>query len=94
MEQAALLMMQRVLNAENQGARRVFALVLGQMRTRLVEGGDPDAVHAGQVGQVAVAASAATVPGRQIQLSTQADVAHALTQLTTEAASSTDAKRQ
>lgn len=88
MEQAALLMMQRVLADENQGTRRVFALVLGQMSTRLVQADGPDVVAADQVGQVAVAASGSTLAGRQIQLSTQAEVAQALSLLTAETTSS------
>jgi NAD(P)-dependent dehydrogenase (short-subunit alcohol dehydrogenase family) len=59
MEQAALLMMRQVLEAELATQRRVFALVLGPVRTRLVDSGDSDWVTADQVGAVAVAASAA-----------------------------------
>ena len=58
MEQSALLMMQRVAEAELGTARRVFALVLGPVATRVSGSG---AVTAEQVGSVAVAASAATV---------------------------------
>lgn len=79
MEQAALLMMQQVLAAELDGEQRVFALVLGPVRTRLVDSGDPDQVTADQVGAVAVAASAAAgVGGRQIRLRNQAEADEAL----------------
>lgn len=79
MEQAALLMMQQVLAAEHDGEQRVFALVLGPVRTRLVDSGDPDQVTSDQVGSVAVAASAAAaVGGRQIRLRNQAEADEAL----------------
>jgi len=57
-EQAALLMMQRVAAAEADGRtgrdrRRVVALVLGPVRTRQVESGDASWVSADQVGAVA-----------------------------------------
>jgi len=57
-EQAALLMMQRVAAAEaagqtGQDRRRVLALVLGPVRTRQVTSGDPSWVSADQVGAVA-----------------------------------------
>ncbi|SEP65607.1 SDR family oxidoreductase [Microlunatus flavus] len=57
MEQAAVLMMQRVLAAEAGDEARVFALVLGPVRTRAVAG-EPAWVSAAQVGSVAVALSA------------------------------------
>lgn len=76
MEQAAVLMMQRVLSAESDGDRRVFALVLGPVATRLAPDG---AVGADQVGAVAVAASGASaVPGRQIPLHNETEIAEAL----------------
>ncbi len=53
MEQAAVLMMTRVLAAEAAGRQRVFALVLGPVRTRLAagapNGGSADQVSADQV---------------------------------------------
>jgi len=65
MEQAALLMMQQVLAAELADKRRVFALVLGPVRTRAAGNDTPDWVTADQVGSVSVAASAsASVGGR------------------------------
>ena len=82
MEQAALLMMQQVVAAESNGRQRVFALVLGPVRSRVTGSGDPDWVSAGQVGAVAVAASRAeSVGGREIRLRDQAEVAQALTLL-------------
>ncbi len=79
MEQAAVLMMQQVVEAELAGQKRVFALVLGAVRTRLVESGDLDWVSAEQVGAVAVAASAASaVGGQQLRIRTQAEVDDAL----------------
>jgi 3-oxoacyl-[acyl-carrier protein] reductase len=83
MEQAALLMMQQVLAAELSGEKRVFALQLGPVRTRFTEAsgtGDPDWVSAGQIGAVAVAASAATsIAGQRIRLLTRAEADEALT---------------
>ena len=83
MEQAALLMMQQVLAAELGGDKRVFAVQLGPVRTRFTEASgadDPDWVSAGQVGAVAVAASAATgVAGRPVRLLTRAEADAALT---------------
>ncbi|WP_121714559.1 SDR family NAD(P)-dependent oxidoreductase [Streptomyces sp. E5N91] len=82
MEQATLLMMRQVVEAEAAGAQRVFALVLGPVRTRLVDSGDPDWVSADQVGAVAVAASAAAaVSGLEIRLRTQAEAEKALAAL-------------
>ncbi|GAA2913502.1 7-alpha-hydroxysteroid dehydrogenase [Actinoplanes cyaneus] len=78
MEQAAILMMQRVLAAESGGDRRVHALVLGPVRTRLVPG-EPEWVSADQVGAVAVALSdtpAAT--SREVLLRTGAEAEQAL----------------
>jgi quinol monooxygenase YgiN len=79
MEQAALLMMRQVVEAEAAGQQRVFALSLGPVRTRLVDSGDPDRVRADQVGAVAVAASAAAaVGGREIRLRRHAEADEAL----------------
>ncbi|MFJ6900701.1 SDR family oxidoreductase [Streptomyces hokutonensis] len=85
MEQAALLMMRQVLGAEVSAdtelkeQQRVFALVLGPVRTRLAVSGDPDWVSSDQVGAVAVAASAApSLSGRVIRLRSQAEVDEAL----------------
>lgn len=78
MQQAALLMMQQVLAAESGSGKRVFALVLGPVLTRAAGHGSPDQVTAGQVGAVAVAASASGVSGREIRLRDQAELAQAL----------------
>lgn len=80
MEQAALLMMQRVAEAELAPAIRVFALQLGPVVTRLSPEGT---VTADQVGAVAVAASAATSAGRIIPLHDDAEVDAALAGLST-----------
>jgi quinol monooxygenase YgiN len=78
MEQAALLMMQQVLAAELAGEKRVFALVLGPVRTRAADNGALDWITADQVGSVAVAASASAVGGREIRLRNQAELVQAL----------------
>lgn len=72
MEQAAVLMMQQVAQAEAGDRKRIFALVLGPV-------GDPAGVSAAQVGAVTVAASAAsTVAGQVIDIRNQAEVDAAL----------------
>ena len=82
MEQAAVLMMQQVLDAESQGRKRVFALMLGPVRTRFVEDADPGWVTSAQVGQAAVAASAAAAAaGQRIRLGNQAEFTSALARL-------------
>jgi len=84
MEQAALLMMQQVVAAELAGRRRVFALLLGPVRSRLVDSGDPDQVTAEQIGAVAVAASgAATAGGGELRIRDQAELRAALALLRT-----------
>lgn len=64
MEQAALLMMQRVAAAENPDGPRVFSLVLGAVTTRHAAG----AVDAQDVGAVAAAISASIAPSGSIGL--------------------------
>lgn len=81
MEQAALLMMQRVAAAESGESRRVFSLVLGPVTTRHAQG----AVDAVAVGEVAVAISAGTAPSASIGLHGPDEVRTALAGLTTEA---------
>lgn len=85
MEQAALLMMQQVLAAELDGARRVFVLQLGPVRTRFTAAGEAaqaDWVSAAQIGAVAVAASAAPgVAGQALRLLTRSEAAGALRSL-------------
>jgi NAD(P)-dependent dehydrogenase (short-subunit alcohol dehydrogenase family) len=78
MEQAALLMMQRVLAAELGGQKRVFALVLGPVRTRASGDGAAHQVTSDQVGAVAVAASASAIDSRAIRLRNQAELVQAL----------------
>lgn len=78
MEQAAVLMMQRVASAEWGDERRIFSLVLGPVATRESATGD---VTADQVGSVAVAASAAAAPGASIPLHDGAEVEAALAML-------------
>lgn len=69
MEQAAVLMMQRVLAAEVGDRIGIRALVLGPVRTRLVPG-EPRWVSADEVGAVAVALSIrGSEPGAEITLS-------------------------
>ena len=67
MEQAALLMMQRVAAAEAGETRRIFALVLGPVRSRLVAG-EPGWVTSDQVGTAAVALSASDLDSRTVAL--------------------------
>ncbi|GHF65368.1 NAD(P)-dependent dehydrogenase (short-subunit alcohol dehydrogenase family) [Amycolatopsis bartoniae] len=84
MEQAALLMLRRVAEAELDGPQRIHALVLGPVGTRLAEAAEPDWVSAGQVGAVAVAASAATeVPSREFRLGDRAEAEETLALLRT-----------
>lgn len=73
MEQAALLMMQRVAVAE--GSRRVFALRLGPVGAGGVEAAD--------VGRVALAIARGDQPGAEIPLHDEAEVDAALTALST-----------
>lgn len=80
MEQAALLMMQRVLAAETPD-RRIHALVLGPVRTRFVDG-EPEQVSAGEVGDVAIALSrAADVPSRAVPLGSSGEARALVTEL-------------
>jgi 3-oxoacyl-[acyl-carrier protein] reductase len=84
MEQAALLMMQRVLVAELAGRQRVFALVLGPVRTRDTTHEDPEWVTADQVGSVTVALPAAGASaGPELLLRTAVEAEQALTGLRT-----------
>ncbi len=95
MEQAAVLMMQQVLQAASAGRQRIFALVLGPVRTRSVQAGDPEWVSAEQVGGVAVAASAAAaVDGRQLHLRSRAEAEEALASLRAEQSVGADATEQ
>ena len=72
MEQAAVLMMQRVLAAEAGERARVFGLVLGPVRSRVVAG-EPDWVSADEVGAVAVGLSSRPDQGsREVALTDSA----------------------
>ncbi len=78
MEQAALLMMRSVVQLEAQDQRRIFALVMGPIMTRMRHKGDPDWVTADQVGEIAASLSAnPRVAGRDLSMRGQADVAAA-----------------
>jgi len=79
MEQAALLMMQRVAAAESGESRRIFSLVLGPVTSRLAQG----SVEASDVGKVAVAISASSAPSASIRLHNANEVQAALTELQT-----------
>ena len=80
MEQSAVLMMQQVLDAELEGSRRAFALVLGPVSTRMVAG-EPGWITSAQVGMVALLlASDTTRPGEMVRLTTPDEIASTLTQ--------------
>lgn len=78
MEQAAVLMMQRVLAAEAGDRQRVHAFVLGPVRTRLAAG-EPGWISADQIGAVAVAMS--NEPSREVKLRTSAEAEQTLARL-------------
>jgi len=78
MQQSALVMMRSVLEAEVEDRQRVFALVLGPVRTRSVGDAHPGWISAGQIGEVAVAVSASAGPGREIRLPDSAAATNAL----------------
>lgn len=81
MEQAALLMMRRVAEAELTGPQRAHAIVLGPVSTRLADPPAPDWVSADQVGAVAVAAATTEVGSREFQLGNRAEADEALARL-------------
>ena len=72
MEQAALLMMQQVLAAESGADRRVFAFVLGPVRTRFAAG-EEHWISNAEIGAAAVAVSASAGPGEAISLASSAE---------------------
>ncbi|WIB77733.1 SDR family oxidoreductase [Curtobacterium sp. MCPF17_002] len=81
MEQAAVLMMQRVLAAEEPD-KRIHAMVLGPVRTR--SAGTEDWVSSDDIGAVAVATSTAeTFTSRTITLATPDDAKSLLASLVT-----------
>jgi len=78
MEQAAILMMQRVASAESAAHSRVFAFVLGPVRTRFSDQ-DASGVSTEQIGNVAVSVAAAhRLSGREIPLHDSTEVETAL----------------
>ncbi|WP_028045831.1 SDR family oxidoreductase [Cellulomonas sp. URHE0023] len=79
MQQAALLMMQRVAAAESGESRRVFSLVLGPVTSRLAQG----AVAAGDIGKVAVAIAAGRARSASIGLHDADEARAALAELQT-----------
>ncbi|MEU8612630.1 SDR family oxidoreductase [Actinoplanes sp. NPDC048791] len=79
MEQAAVLMMQRVAAAEAGASRRVYAMVLGPVTSRLAEG----TIEARQVGDVAVAISAGSAPSASIGVHDAAEAEKAISALRT-----------
>lgn len=85
-EQAALLMVQRVAAAETAGRtgadrRRIAALVLGPVLTRQVDSGDPSWVSAEQVGAVAAELAAGTAGDDQLHLGDADEATEVLTRL-------------
>jgi 3-oxoacyl-[acyl-carrier protein] reductase len=81
MEQAAVLMMQKVLAAEAGERRRIHAFVLGPVRTRLTPG-EPTLVSADQIGAVAVALSdTPSEASREVSLRTSAEAEQILKEL-------------
>jgi len=81
MEQAAVLMMQRVLAAENPD-RRIHALILGPVRTRFADG-DPNQVSAAEIGNALIALTqAADVHSRAVPLASSREAGALLTELT------------
>ncbi|NBH06532.1 SDR family NAD(P)-dependent oxidoreductase [Amycolatopsis sp. SID8362] len=81
MEQAALLMMRRVAEAELTGPRRVHALILGPVSTRVTGTEAPDWVSADQVGAIAVAAAASEARSQEFRLGNRAEADQALAHL-------------
>ena len=74
MEQAALLMMQRVLAAESP-EQRIHAMELGPVRTRFVEG-EPEWVSTDEIGAAAVTISGTDLGSRTVSIGSSAE-AHA-----------------
>lgn len=82
MEQAALVMLRNTIQLEAGDERRVFALVMGPIMTRMRRSGDPDWVTALQVGEVAAELSInASVSGEEISLRTQRDFADTISRI-------------
>jgi 3-oxoacyl-[acyl-carrier protein] reductase len=84
MQQAALLMMQRVLAAENPD-RRIHALILGPVRTRFVSGA-PEQVSVAEIGDAVLALSlAGDVPSRAVRVGSSSEALTLLAELRREA---------
>lgn len=80
MQQAALLMMQRVLAAETPD-RRIHALILGPVRTRFVDG-SPEHVSVAEIGDTVIALSlAADIPSRAVPLGSSSEALTLLAEL-------------
>lgn len=78
MEQAAVLMLHRVLAAEESGGARTFALVLGPVDTRNAEGGAGQ-ITADQVGRIARSLAAdPSRPSGTVDLTTPGELATTL----------------
>lgn len=83
MEQAALLMMSRVLAAEVGQQRQIHTLILGPVLNRLRGGGDPDWVSADEVGLVTTLLAAHPNTGSvEVGLRSKQDVADTIATLT------------
>ena len=81
MQQAAALMMQRVLSAEAGASTRVVSLILGPVRTRFTTG-EPTWISSDEIGEVTVALSRATsLYDDSLSLSTSADASVVLERL-------------
>jgi len=77
MEQAAVLMMQRVAAAEAGPSRRIFSLTLGPVTTRSAQG----TIDAEEVGRVAVAIASSSSPSRALALHNADETREALANL-------------
>ncbi|WP_460795178.1 SDR family NAD(P)-dependent oxidoreductase [Microbacterium sp. GXF0217] len=82
MEQAALLMMHRVLVAEAGPQRRVFAFTLGPVITRGRGSVDPTWVSNADVGRVSIAHAVSSAPSAHTDLHSAADAADRIAAVT------------
>lgn len=85
MEQAALLMMHRVVAAEVGDQRRLFTQILGPVDTRLRHRVDPEWVSAAEVGHLSIVAAHSTHGSDLLPMRTKAAYRDALTALGREA---------
>lgn len=81
MEQAALLMMHRVLMAESGDQRRIFALTLGPVITRGRHQFDPTWVTATDVGRVTLRQAMSTAASAHVDLHSTTEAADRLAEL-------------